>query len=96
MTTLVDTETISASTGAGSATPPAVSQPSAPWIYSPWLDHTDGPPTPEGAASTGARAGISTLRGAFHPDAGIAGDVARQVAEVLHELDGSGRRSNAA
>ncbi len=38
MATLVDTETISASTGAGSATPPDVPQPSAPWIYSPWLD----------------------------------------------------------
>jgi Xaa-Pro dipeptidase len=54
-------------------------------IYNPWLDHTDGPPTPEGARKTGARAGISTLRGAFHPDAGIAKDVAAKVAEVLHE-----------
>ena len=41
-------------------------------LYNPWLDHTGGPATPEGAARTGARAGISTLRGAFHPDAGIA------------------------
>src|ERR1700734_2533782 len=54
-------------------------------IYNTWLDHTDGPPTPEGARATGARAGISTLRGAFHPDAGIAADVAGKVAEVLHE-----------
>src|SRR5258708_27737294 len=54
-------------------------------IYNPWLDHTDGPPTPEGARRTGARAGISTLRGAFHPDAGIAQEVAAQVAGVLHE-----------
>src|SRR6266567_571392 len=54
-------------------------------IYNPWLDHTPGEPTMEGAALTGARAGISTLRGAFHPDAGIAADVARQVAGVLRE-----------
>jgi Xaa-Pro aminopeptidase len=54
-------------------------------LYNPWLDHTDGPATPEGAARTGARAGISTLRGAFHPDAGIAQDVAAKIAGVLHE-----------
>src|SRR5215813_7524863 len=54
-------------------------------LYNPWLDHTDGPPTPEGARRTGARAGISTLRGAFHPDAGIAQQVARQVAAELRE-----------
>jgi Xaa-Pro dipeptidase len=54
-------------------------------LYSPWLDHTGGPATAEGAARTGARAGISTLRGAFHPDAGIAADVAAKVAAVLRE-----------
>src|SRR6202050_5359190 len=54
-------------------------------LYNPWLDHTEGPPTPEGAARTGARAGISTLRGAFNPDAGIAADVAKKVATVLRE-----------
>jgi Xaa-Pro dipeptidase len=54
-------------------------------LYSPWLDHSDGPSTPEGAARTGARAGISTLRGAFHPDAGIAADVAAKVAAQLRE-----------
>src|SRR6201991_1814891 len=54
-------------------------------LYNPWLDHTDGPATPEGAARTGARAGISTLRGAFHPDAGIAAGLAAQIAGVLHE-----------
>src|SRR5215471_20359114 len=54
-------------------------------LYNPWLDHTPGPATPEGARQTGARAGISTLRGAFHPHAGIAEDVARQVATVLRE-----------
>ena len=32
-----------------------------------------------GPARSGARAGISTLRGAFHPDAGIAEEVARKV-----------------
>src|SRR6516165_4244687 len=54
-------------------------------LYNPWLDHTPGPATPEGARQTGARAGISTLRGAFHPQAGIAEDVARKVATVLRE-----------
>ncbi len=54
-------------------------------LYNPWLDHTPGPPTPEGAARTGARAGISTLRGAFHPAAGIAEDVAAKVVGVLRE-----------
>ena len=58
-------------------------------LYNPWLDHTpegrSGAPSPAGAAATGARAGISTLRGAFHPDAGIATEVARQVATVLRE-----------
>jgi Xaa-Pro aminopeptidase len=43
-------------------------------IYNPWLDGT-----------ARARAGISTLRGAFHPDAGIATEVARKIAEVLAE-----------
>src|SRR6202042_2238062 len=27
-------------------------------LYNPWLDHTGGPPSAEGAARTGARAGI--------------------------------------
>src|SRR5437763_4895621 len=54
-------------------------------LYNPWLDHTDGAATPEGAARTGARAGISTLRGAFHPDAGIAEDVAAKIVAVLRE-----------
>jgi Xaa-Pro dipeptidase len=43
-------------------------------LYNPWLD---GPAR--------ARAGISTLRGAFHPEAGIAADVARKVANELRE-----------
>src|SRR5205085_3453919 len=54
-------------------------------LYNPWLDHTGGPATPDGAARTGARAGISTLRGAFHPDAGIAEDVAAKIVAVLHD-----------
>lgn len=64
-------------------------------LYSPWLDYsgagTDGPHDPHHGATapdsrnpSGARAGISTLRGAFHPDAGIAEEVARK---VKHELE---------
>jgi Xaa-Pro aminopeptidase len=43
-------------------------------LYNPWLD---GPKR--------ARAGISTLRGAFHPDAGIAEDVASKIIRELAE-----------
>src|SRR3954464_2596335 len=43
-------------------------------LYTPWLGGTERGP-----------AGISTLRGAFHPDAGVADEVARKVAEVLAE-----------
>lgn len=43
-------------------------------LYNPWLDGT-----------ARARAGISTLRGAFHPGAGIAEEVARKVAHELAE-----------
>jgi len=43
-------------------------------LYNPWLD---GPKR--------ARAGISTLRGAFHPDAGIADEVARKIYVELAE-----------
>jgi Xaa-Pro aminopeptidase len=43
-------------------------------LYNPWLE-----------GEKRARAGISTLRGAFHPGAGIAQEVARKVAEVLAE-----------
>ena len=67
-------------------------------LYSPWLDYsgaaTDGPHDPHHGASpsdrrnpSGARAGISTLRGAFHPDAGIADDVA---AKIKAELEAYG------
>ena len=34
-------------------------------LYNPWLDHTDGPATPEGAARTGARAGSRPCAGRF-------------------------------
>jgi Xaa-Pro aminopeptidase len=64
-------------------------------LYNPWLDYstadTDGPHAPHHGAvapaqrnPSGARAGISTLRGAFHPDAGIAEEVARK---IRHELE---------
>jgi Xaa-Pro aminopeptidase len=43
-------------------------------LFDPWL-------------GSGARAGISTLRGAFHPDARIADDVARKVYQVLAEQE---------
>jgi Xaa-Pro aminopeptidase len=43
-------------------------------LFDPWLD-----------GERRARAGISTLRGAFNPAAGIADDVARKVAAVLSE-----------
>src|SRR5260370_18951335 len=56
-----------------------------PQLYNPWLDHTPAPATPEGAAPTGARAGISTARGAIHPQAGIAEEAARQAAPELRE-----------
>ncbi|WP_328877875.1 Xaa-Pro peptidase family protein [Streptomyces sp. NBC_00299] len=49
-------------------------------LYNPWLDYSDGK---EGSPPTGARAGISTLRGAFHPHAGIAADVAAKIATEL-------------
>src|SRR5690348_6395512 len=41
-------------------------------LFNPWLDGTER-----------ARAGISTLRGAFHPDAGIAEEVARKIRDEL-------------
>jgi Xaa-Pro dipeptidase len=49
-------------------------------LFDPWLDYA----TKDGAPA-GARAGISTLRGAFHPEAGIAADVAAKVAAELRE-----------
>ncbi|HXP14845.1 MAG TPA: aminopeptidase P family protein, partial [Actinomycetes bacterium] len=56
-------------------------------LYNPWLDYDRKPDDREisdaaRAGRSGARAGISTLRGAFHPEAGIAQEVARKVATV--------------
>ena len=51
-------------------------------LYNPWLDHgsgAHGDVEPE----HGSRAGISTLRGAFHPDAGIAEGVAKAIKREL-------------
>ncbi|MER6159213.1 M24 family metallopeptidase [Streptomyces sp. NPDC001868] len=53
-------------------------------LHNPWLDHSDGKKGPD-HPPTGARAGISTLRGAFHPDAGIDADVAAKIAAELRE-----------
>src|SRR3954453_19342664 len=49
-------------------------------LYNPWLD-----------GEKRARAGVSVLRGAFHPDAGMADEVARKIAAELaeHGLTGS-------
>jgi Xaa-Pro aminopeptidase len=45
-------------------------------LYNPWLEGTKR-----------ARAGISVLRGAFHPDAGIAEELARKIATELSERE---------
>lgn len=54
-------------------------------LHTPWLDYRDRDNIADGAKGTsGARAGISVLRGAFHPDAGIAESVADK---IYRELD---------
>jgi Xaa-Pro aminopeptidase len=54
-------------------------------LYAPWLDYRTRDDVAEAARGTsGARAGISVLRGAFHPDAGIAEAVAQKIFEELH------------
>ncbi len=70
-------------------------------LYNPWLDVTtaemDADPhaphaqSPHGGAvrprlESGARAGISTLRGAFTPDAGIAEELARKIKRELERF----------
>jgi Xaa-Pro aminopeptidase len=65
-------------------------------LYNPWLDLTtaemDADPhaphenAPRPRAERGARAGISTLRGAFTPDAGIAEDVAKKIKRELEKF----------
>jgi Xaa-Pro aminopeptidase len=59
-------------------------------LYNPWLDYdrpagADALSDAARAGRSGARAGISTLRGAFHPQAGVAEEVARKVATVLRD-----------
>jgi Xaa-Pro dipeptidase len=59
-------------------------------LYNGWLDYparrNDGDTSlGELPKTSGARAGISTLRGAFHPQAGVAEEVARKVAAELAE-----------
>jgi Xaa-Pro aminopeptidase len=51
-------------------------------LYCPWLDDKDG--------TSRSRPGISTLRGAFHPDAAIADEVARKIKAELDERGLSG------
>ena len=65
-------------------------------LFNPWLNETTAevdadPHAPHHGATrpraeSGARAGISTLRGAFHPDAGIAEDVAAKIRRELDKL----------
>src|SRR4051812_9760174 len=54
-------------------------------LHAPWLDYRERNDVADGAkGSSGARAGISVLRGAFHPQAGIADAVADK---IYRELD---------
>ena len=65
-------------------------------MYNPWLDVTTAeldadPDAPHESArrprlERGARAGISTLRGAFTPDAGIAEELARKIKRELEKF----------
>src|SRR5215211_6749260 len=65
-------------------------------LYNPWLDVTssemDADPhaphegTKRRRLESGARAGISTLRGAFPPDAGVAEEVARKIKRELERF----------
>ncbi len=69
-------------------------------LYNPWLSESlmeadVDPYAPHHGAKrprveTGARAGISTLRGAFHPDAGIAEEVARKIRAELDRVELAG------
>jgi Xaa-Pro aminopeptidase len=66
-------------------------------LYNPWLSTTRSEADAEPGSvladgvrprsETGARAGISTLRGAFNPDAGIADDVAAKIKRELDRFD---------
>jgi Xaa-Pro aminopeptidase len=48
-------------------------------LYCPWLDYRTADESGQEKGFSGARAGISLLRGAFHPDAGIAERVADHI-----------------
>ncbi|GAA1035351.1 M24 family metallopeptidase [Virgisporangium ochraceum] len=53
-------------------------------LYAPWLDYRDAAGVADRARGTsGARAGISVLRGAFHPDSSVAENVAQKIYEEL-------------
>jgi Xaa-Pro aminopeptidase len=53
-------------------------------LYAPWLDYRlDDKTAPGITGYSGARAGISLLRGAFHPASGIAESVASKIYEEL-------------
>ncbi len=57
-------------------------------LYNPWLDHGHthaGSPGESHRDAHGSRPGLSTLRGAIPPDAGLADDVAAKVHDVLAE-----------
>ena len=55
-------------------------------LYNPWLDHSAAHADARGhAPHHGARAGLSTLRGAIPPGAGMAEELARKVSHELHE-----------
>jgi len=57
-------------------------------LYAPWLDHTHthaGTPGESCHQTHGSRAGMSTLRGAMPPGAGMADDVATKIYDVLAE-----------
>jgi len=56
-------------------------------LYAPWLDDAHAAAgTAQGEPHYGARAGISTLRGAISPSAGLAEDVAAKVHQVLADF----------
>jgi Xaa-Pro aminopeptidase len=65
-------------------------------LYAPWLGTTtaemDADPSaphehgPRPRLESGSRAGISTLRGAFNPDAGVADEVARKIKRELEKF----------
>src|SRR5690606_12894827 len=66
-----------------------------PWLHETHMEADADPHAPHHGATrprleSGARAGISTLRGAFPPNAGIADDVARKIKRELERFDLAG------